>query len=331
MRIAIIGAGTMAQVHAAALTQIADVAVVAFGAPEIPETTAALARQLGADLLSSATEALARPDVDAVIVATPTDVHHRIVIEAARAGKHIICEKPLARTREQGEAMLAAVAEAGVKLGVGHVVRYFPEYAAAHKMIVQGELGTPGVARLTRGAGYPQVPDHWYADVERSGGVVLDMMIHDFDWLRWAFGPVERLHAQGLTYSARPGKDAAMAILRFRSGALAYVEGNWAYPSGFRTSLEVSGSAGLIRTSSHGSAPLRFELAPSQDTQGVAVPTGGLIEDPYLLQLRDLVRWLGGGPPPRVSGEDALEALRIGLAALESIRTGQPITFGAGA
>ncbi|HEY0739327.1 MAG TPA: Gfo/Idh/MocA family oxidoreductase [Herpetosiphonaceae bacterium] len=329
MRIAIIGAGTMARVHAAALSRIDGVNVVAIAAGEIPPASIEIARQLGADLYSSAAEALARPDVDAVIVATPTDTHHAVVIEAARAGKHIICEKPLARTLEQGEAMLAAVAEAGVKFGVGHVVRYFPEYAAAREMIARGELGTPGVARLTRGAGFPQVAGNWYADVERSGGVVLDMMIHDFDWARWAFGPVERLHAQGLTFSGRPGKDAAMAILRFRSGALAYVEGSWSYPGGFRTTLEVSGSAGLIRSDSQKSAPLSFELAPQPGAEGVAVPSGGLIEDPYLLQLRELIGWLRGGPPPRVTGEDALEALRLGLAALQSIRTGRPITFAA--
>lgn len=329
MRIAIIGAGTMARVHAAALSRIDGVTVVAIAAGEMPPATVEIARQLSADLHSSAAEALARPDVDAVIVATPTDTHHTLVIEAARAGKQIICEKPLARTLEQGEAMLAAVAEAGVKFGVGHVVRYFPEYAAAQAMIARGELGTPGVARLTRGASFPQVADNWYADLERSGGVVLDMMIHDFDWARWAFGPVERLHAQGLTFSGRAGKDAAMAILRFRSGALAYIEGSWSYPSGFRTTLEVSGSAGLIRANSQKNSPLSFELAPQAGAAGVAVPSGGLVEDPYLLQLRELIGWLRGGPSPRVTGEDALEALRLGLAALQSIRTGQPVTFAA--
>ncbi len=328
MRIGIIGAGTMGSVHAAALRRIEGVHVVAVGAREVGATMAALIAELGCEALPSAEAVCARPDVDAVVIAVPTDAHAEIVTQAARVGKDIFCEKPLARTLQQGEAMLAAVAEAGVKLAVGHVVRYFPEYAAAHELVQRGELGTPGVVRTTRGAGFPQVAGNWYADVERSGGVVLDMMIHDFDWLRWTFGPIERLYAQGLTYRGRTGKDGAMAIVRFSSGAVGYVEGSWSYPSGFRTTLEVSGSAGLIRTASQGTKPLTFELAPTNGGVGVAVPTGGLQEDPYLLQLRDVVRWFGGGPAPRSSGQDALEALLLSLATLESIRSGRPISFG---
>lgn len=328
MRIALIGAGTMGRIHAEALGRIDGARVVAFGAPALPPATAALAERLGAAHLPTAEAVLARPDVDVVIVATPTDTHHEIVVAAARAGKQIICEKPLARTAEQAEAMIDAAARAGVKLAVAHVVRYFPDYAAAREMVVRGDLGAPGVARATRGAGFPQVAGAWYADTARSGGVVLDMMIHDFDWLRWTFGPVERLHARGLTYDGRAGKDAAMAVIRFRSGALGYVEGSWCYPGGFRTTLEVSGSAGLIRTGSREAAPLAFELFPADGgSDGVAVPTGGLAEDPFLAQMRDFVGWFAGGPPPRSSAEDGLAALRIGLAALESIRTGQPARF----
>ena len=168
MRIGIIGAGTMARIHTAALRQLEDVQVVAVGARDVTEQMAGVIAELGCESFPSAAGVCAHPEVDAVVVAVPTDAHAEVVIEAARAGKHIFCEKPLARTLEQGEAMLAAVAEAGVKFAVGHVVRYFPEYAAAHEMVVRGELGTPGVARTTRGAGFPQVAGNWYADLERS-------------------------------------------------------------------------------------------------------------------------------------------------------------------
>jgi UDP-N-acetylglucosamine 3-dehydrogenase len=327
MRMAIIGAGTMGRLHAQALRRIPSVTIAAFAAREMSPGAADLAREVGADVLLSADEALSRSDVDAVVVAVPTDLHHEIVIAAAQAGKHIICEKPLARTLGQAEAMLDAVRRAGVKLAVGQIVRYFPEYALAHDMVQRGELGTVGVARATRGAGHPQVPSNWYGEYARSGGVVLDMMIHDFDWLRWTFGPIERICARGLTFAGHSGKDAAMAIVRFTSGALAYAEGSWAYPSGFRTTLEVSGSAGLIRTSSRAGQPLRFEMAPVPGAEGVAVPSGGLVDDPYYLQMRSLVAWLQGGPAPRVTAEEAFEALRISLAALESIETGQPVTL----
>jgi len=318
----------MGRVHADALSRIEGVGVVAFGAREIPDATMDLARRIGADLLPSAEALLARPDVDAVVVATPTDTHIEVVRAAAQAGKQIICEKPLARTLEDGEALLDAVRRAGVKLAVGHVVRYFPEYALAREMVLRGELGTPGVVRATRGAGFPTVASNWYADLTRSGGVVLDMMIHDFDWVRWTFGPIERLHARGLAYAQRANKDMAMAVVRFRSGAIGYVEGSWSYPGGFRTTLEISGSGGLLRHDSRQTGPLNFELFPTEGAgTGVAIPSGGLNEDPYMTQMRDLVQWLRGGAAPRCSGEDALEALRISLAALESIRTGRPSVF----
>lgn len=328
MRFGVIGAGTMSRVHGEVLSKIAGAQVVAFGAPRIPDATRTLAAQLDAELLPSADALIGRSDIDAVIVAVPTDKHHEIAIAAAQAGKHIVCEKPLARTLEDGAALIEATERAGVKLAVGHVVRYFPEYAAARDLVISGQIGTPGIARTMRGAGFPQVPSNWYASLERSGGVVLDMMVHDFDWLRWTFGPIERLHARGLAYANRPGRDMAMAVLRFTSGAMGYVEGSWSYPSGFRTTLEISGSDGLLRTSSRGTTPLTYEMFPAADAQaGVALPAGGSEETPYLIQMRDFVRWFEGGSAPRCSPAEAFEALRIGLAALESVRTGKPAAF----
>ena len=328
MRFGVIGAGTMSRVHGEALSKIAGVEVIAFGAPRFPDATRTLATQLDAELLLSAEAVVDRSDIDAVVVAVPTDKHHEIAIAAAQTGKHVICEKPLARTLADGTALIEATERAGVKLAVGQVVRYFPEYAAARDVVISDQIGTPGIARTTRGAGFPQVPSNWYASLERSGGVVLDMMIHDFDWLRWTFGPVERLHARGLAYANRPSRDMAMVILRFTSGAMGYAEGSWSYPSGFRTTLEISGSDGLLRTSSRSSTPLTYEMFPAADAQaGVALPVGGSEETPYITQMRDFVRWFGGGPAPRCSPIEALEALRIGLAALESVRTGKPMVF----
>ena len=118
MRAGIIGAGVMGRVHANALSRIEGVRVVAFGSRTVPPATADLARRIGADLLPSAEAVLARPDVDVVVVATPTDTHLEIVRAAAQAGKRIICEKPLARTIEEGEALLDAAGRAGVRLAV---------------------------------------------------------------------------------------------------------------------------------------------------------------------------------------------------------------------
>lgn len=329
MRFGLIGAGGMGRYHADSLSRVAEASIVAIGEPVVVGPVSSLAEHLGADLLPSAEAVLARDDVDAVIVATPTSAHAEVAIAAARAGKHIFCEKPLARTLQEGEAMLEAAAAAGVKLAAGQVVRYFPDYAAARDMVLRGDIGQPGVARATRGT--LLLAHSWYADFERSGGVALDIMIHDLDWMRWTFGPVERLHAHGLTYAGMPGRDAAMAVLRFRSGVLGYVEGSWASPGGFCTSLEVSGSGGLIRTDNRSSATLLFEMFPDEHGDRPALYAGsGFTESPYTLQLRDAIGWFAGGEPPRCTGEDAFESLRLALSVLESMHTGRPVVFAGG-
>lgn len=328
MRFGMIGAGGMARLHASMLAGIEGATVAAFADPQLPQAAVELAERLGADTLASAEALLARQDIDAVVIAVPTDLHRELAVAAARAGKHVVCEKPLARTAQQGEEMLREAERAGVKLAVGHVVRYFPEYAAARERVQRGELGTPGVVRATRGGRFPFGPDSWFAAVERSGGVVLDVMVHEFDWLLWTFGPVERVFAHGLTYANMPGTDMAMAALRFRSGVVGYVEGVWAHPSGFRTSLEISGSGGLLRTDNSHYSPVRFELFPAADGSPRPNPPGAwLADNPYMVQMRDFVRWFAGGPPPRTSASDALDALRLGLATLDSIRTGRAVTL----
>jgi UDP-N-acetylglucosamine 3-dehydrogenase len=325
MRFGLIGVGGMGRYQAATIAGVPGLELRAIADPSLPAAGAELAARLGVELTADPQALIARPDIDAVVLATPTDTHAELAIAAARAGKHIFCEKPLARTLAEGEAMIAAAAQAGVRLAVGHVVRYFPEYAAARAMIQRGEIGTPGVARATRLTAFPS-QSRWYADRARSGGVALDVMIHDFDWMRWALGPVERVHTLGLTFANIPGRDAAMAVLRFQSGALGYVEGNWCAPS-FQTALEVSGSAGLIRTDNrstvthHAHADLPGAVA--------ALWPEGLEEGPYHAQVREVASWMAGGPSPRHSAEDALEALRIALAAVESMRTGLPVRLGA--
>jgi predicted dehydrogenase len=316
----------MGRLHAEALQRVAPGSVAAFVARHPSQEALELAHALDAAILPSVAAALTRQDLDTLVVATPTDTHAEIVIGAAQAGKQVICEKPLARTLDDGERMLEATSRAGVKLAVAQVVRYFPEYAAARDMVLRGELGTPGVARVTRVSSFPAVAGDWYTDFGRSGGVTLDMMIHDFDWLRWTFGPVERIYARGLARSGVARKDATMAVLRFRSGALGYAEGSWCYPGGFRTTFEISGSDGLVRAASRATAPLSFELFPDGGNgPGVSVPSGGLNEDPYVLQMRDFVRWFAGGAAPRCSGEDAFEALRVALAALDSVTSERPV------
>lgn len=324
-RVGIVGAGFMGETHLAAWLA-EGVRPIVFNRD--PARASHLARRHGAATASSYEELLEK--VDVVDICTATHRHADEAIAAADAGRHVICEKPLARTLVDAERILAACERSGVRLYVAHVVRFFPEYAAARRIVAEGQIGDPAVLRLKR-ASYrpPHPPGHWIFDVERSGGMVVDLMIHDFDFARWVAGEVVSVHCRSVE-ADRPelGLDHAYAILTHASGAISHVTGSWAYAEPtFRTSLEIAGSHGLIEHDSEASPPLVSYLRSTTDTasQRVGLPRSPLAEDPYRLELREFRRAIDENVPARVEARDGLEALRIALAALESARSGQVV------
>ena len=142
--------------------------------------------------------------------------------------------------------MIDACTKSGVRLFIGMVVRFFPQYRLAKELVDQGKVGQIGVLRLKRIAYPPMKPvDNWFVDENRSGGMVLDLMIHDFDYARWLAGEVDRVFARRSQASSSPAQ-YIQSIIRFKNGAFALIEGGWAYPPGvFRTALDVSGTDGL--------------------------------------------------------------------------------------
>jgi len=289
-----------------------------------PDYAEALASRYSAPALDLP-QLLKRADI--VDVCTPTHTHHQYVIEAARAGKHIFCEKPLARTLEQGEEMIKEVEKAGVKFMVGQVLRWFPEYRKAKRMIEEGAIGNPISARTTRGGAFPRGIGDWYADFEKSGGVILDLIIHDFDFLRWCFGEVERVFAHSLTFRKLEHFDYTLVILRFRSGVVGHIEGIFAYPPGspFRTSYEIAGEKGMLLFDNQSTVPLRALTKPKEGAVGVAVPESPLAENPYFLEIEHFLTCVEEDREPEVKAEDGFQAIRIALSAIESVKLGKPV------
>jgi myo-inositol 2-dehydrogenase / D-chiro-inositol 1-dehydrogenase len=325
MRVGIVGAGTMGEVHAVAW-RATDAELVGFASLH-KDQCEALAQRHNAETFTDYPELLDR--VDIVDVCVPTSLHRSLVEEAVAAGRHVICEKPIALNLEDAEAMIQACNQAGVRLFVGMVVRFFPQYRLAKQLAANGELGDLGLIRLKRVAYPPEkFGDNWYIDDSRSGGMIVDLMIHDFDYARWLAGDVLRVYARNSQSPTSPAQ-YAQVILRFASGAMALVEGGWANPPGvFRTAIDIAGSRGLIEWDSDQLPTVRtFFPQISRQTAEVGLPVSGLTEDPYTAEIRHAYQAIQSGAPFAVTTEDALQSLRVALSAKESIATGQPVTL----
>jgi predicted dehydrogenase len=327
MKIGLIGSGFMGKVHAAAWAQTP--AALAGVLSSDPEGAASLAAEYGATVYGSLGAMLS--DVDVVDICAPTHLHKDFALEAAAAGKHIVCEKPLARTVADAQAMIAACEQAGVMLLVAHVVRFFPEYASAKSIVDRGEIGRVGVTRLTRCSFKParNDPSSWFHDTAKSGGMMFDLMIHDFDYARWVSGDVTTVYAKHVIdrFPDAPG-DYALAILKHASGAMSHVEGGWAYPVPmFRTALEIAGDRGLIEHPAASSVAVNiYQHETSSADVTIAVPRNPVLEDPYTTQIKHFYGVLTGAiTEPRVTAQDGAAAVEIALAAIESAQTGRPV------
>lgn len=317
-----LGAGFAGAMHAHSALRIDGAQVVAVAAEPL-EQAADLARECGARV-SSADEVCAADDVDLVVVATPTHLHARYTIAAAKSGKHVFCEKPLARTFADAEAMVRACDEAGVALAVGHVVRYFAEYRRAKQMIDDGTLGRPAIATLVRGNFAVGSARAWYLDAAKSGGVVLDLMLHDLDTVRWWFGEPSRVYARRFTGTA--GLEYALATLRYDDRPIVQCEASWAEHAGFRTGFELRGDRGMLVHDSRAASPIALQ-SPAGPGGPAMMATPTLHENPYLVQLRDLFARIARGDQPLVNGHEGLRSLALGLAVIRAAESGEVVDW----
>jgi predicted dehydrogenase len=305
----------MGNVHARQYRKMPDVELCFFD--RRPERASAFAERWSAKPVASVEEVIAQSDV--VDVCLPTDMHYEAGMKAIAAGRPVFMEKPLAIDLKTACELVEAADKANVVLMAGQVVRYFPEFAAGHQVVTSGGIGTPAAARTRRGGPAPTGASDWFMDHRRSGGVLLDLAIHDFDWLRWTLGEVKHLYSRSVGASTGSGPDYALTTLTFENGCVAHVESTWMDPSGFRTTFEVAGSGGLIEFDSRSAPALRTNVA-----DGTKAETPSAAEDdPYYGELRGFLDAVVNGTPAPVTGEDGLRALAISLAAIESAQTGR--------
>jgi predicted dehydrogenase len=309
----------MGNVHANQYRKMPDVELHFFDVS--PEASKAFAQKWEARPASSLDDLISKSDL--VDVCLPTDHHLDAGMKAIAAGRALFMEKPMARTLDEATQLVHSAEMAKVPLMPGQVVRFFPEFARAKQVVAEGGVGKPAAARTRRGGGTPKGADGWFMDHERSGGVLFDLAIHDFDWLRWTLGEVKFLYSRSLGAKTGTGPDYALTTLTFDDGAVAHVEATWMDPAGFRVTFEVCGSGGMIEYDSRLTPTLRANLAPSDAPPPRPEAPLSPTDDPYYKQLRAFVDSVNKGTPPPVSAHDGWMAMSIALAAVESAKTGK--------
>ncbi|NNU88079.1 Gfo/Idh/MocA family oxidoreductase [Geobacillus sp. MR] len=326
-KVLLIGAGTMGKVHAKAYSEMDKAQLVGI-VDSNQDKANELAEEVGTAAFYTFDEAMEKlKNIDVIDICLPTYFHKEYVKRAADAGKHVICEKPLARDLQEAREMITYCREKNVNLFVGHVVRFFPEYQKAKALLETGAIGKPAVVRTSRGGAFPTGWSDWYADFQKSGGLVLDLLIHDFDYLRWCFGEVERVYAKRISPREDLRLDYALVTLRFKNGVIAHVEGTWAH-DGFAYKFEISGTKGIVDCDSTKAVPITTMVRTSDEgTAGVPVPESPLKKNPYFLELEHFLSCIETGDTPLVTSEDAYKAMEIAFAALQSIETGKPVTL----
>jgi len=326
-RFALFGAGRIGQIHGHNVAR-SDAAELVLVADPDQQAAERLARGTGARVGTIA-EALASKDVDAVIIATPTDTHAGLIEDAARAGKAIFCEKPVDLSAERVRACLAVVAECNVPLMIGFNRRFDPSFATLRRRIGDGEVGQ--VELVTIISRDPAPPPVSY--IARSGGLFRDMMIHDLDMARFLLGeePATVYAAASALVDPAIGQagdvDTAVVTLTTASGKLCQISNSRRATYGYDQRIEVHGSKGLLKAGNMTATTV--ELADGRGFTGDPALPFFLerYDAAYRAELSTFIAAIGQGKQPWPSGEDGLKALLLADAAAESLRSGKPVSL----
>ena len=328
LNVGVIGCGRIGRIHAENLaTRIPGARLVATA-----DVSLSAAKEIAGQLhVSEATadyhELLADSQVEAVAICSSTDTHARIIQEAAAAGKHIFCEKPIDYDLGRIRTALAAVEKAKVKLQIGFNRRFDPSFAKVRELVASGAIGRPHVIRIT--SRDPAPPPLEYLKV--SGGIFLDMTIHDFDMARFLSGSeAEEIHAIGdalVDPAIREigDVDTAIVTMRLKNGALATIDNSRKAIYGYDQRIEVFGSKGSASAGNR--TP---DASVLSDATGVheAKPLHFFLEryaEAYVIEMSAFVNAVLNNQTPPVTGVDGLQPVIMGLAATRSLREGRTV------
>ena len=331
VRIAVLGVGRIGKMHAEIIaTKVPETSLA--GVFDVNDAAAqAVSEELRAPVMT-VEEMLASPDVDAVAVCSSTDTHVDLIERAAAAGKAIFCEKPVSLDLSEVDRALAAVEAAGVPFMVGFNRRFDPTHAAVQQAVAKGQVGDPHLARLS--SRDPAPPPIEYIKV--SGGIFVDMMIHDFDMARFVVGsPVTSVYATGAVridpaIGEAGDLDTAVVTLTHENGCITTIDNSRQAVYGYDQRMEVFGSKGMALSENPNKDTAMFFT--DSERSGNVLPYFFLdrYTDSYRIEWEDFARYVRDGGASPVSGADGRAPVAIGIAAWESYRTGERVTVDRG-
>lgn len=329
VRVGLIGAGRMGSFHGETVAQRIPGATLIAVADPVPGAAEKLAAKLGAQKSYTDPQAMLNdPDIDAVVIASPARTHAELVVAAAKAGKGVFCEKPMAVTLEEADKAINAAEEAGVTLQVGFNRRFVSGFTAAYEEIKAGKIGVPQLLRSTTrdpGLGDPTPIPHWT--------IFLETLIHDFDILLHLNPGAKPTQVYAVAdalvrpdFKDRGLLDTAVVNIRFDNGAIATAEANFQAVYGYDVRGEVFGSKGMLQAGN-----MNVNNCVRYTAEGISIDTArrdtDLLRDAYVAELTDFVRCVATGETPKATGEDARNALEIALACIASVQQSQSINL----
>lgn len=330
--IGLIGCGRAGMVHARNFAGRIPGARLSIVVDSSRETAAAAARELDVgEYTTDIARALSHASVQAVVVATPTVLHRDIVVAAARAGRHVLCEKPMAMTVAECQEMIQAAEGAGITLQIAFMRRFDASFLSAREAVSAGRIGDVVLVKsLSRG---PSVPKPWMFDLSRSNGTLAEVNSHDIDTLRWfAESEIAEVYAMGGNYRSPQARedhpdycDNVVVAARFQNGMQGLIDGAAAVAYGYDARVEVLGTRGVLFVGELAEGSVMSCTAG----EGLGRPTvkswQHLFREAYEAEDRHFVECIRAGSPPRVGGRDGMMAVSVVSAGNESMRTGRPV------
>jgi predicted dehydrogenase len=325
IRMALVGTGFIARVHAASIRGLPNARLAAVVSSS-GEKGAKFAEEFGARLYPSLEALFAAGEIDAVDICTPTCLHADMVVAAAAAGKHVLCEKPIALSLAEADRMTKAVEKSGVEAMIGHTMRFWPEYVRTKELIDSGAMGRPLSASCERLAAMPDWhKGGWAFDEKKGGGASIDLHIHDLDYLIWIFGNPRSVHSLGVHNEKLGGFYHISSCIEFDGGTSATAVGGWGFTgsfpftAGFRILCEKGSVEWTMRAGKN--IEERFQKPKvavyRQDGTTEELTVSG--DDAYALECRYFVDCLEKGREiESATLKDARKALALALAATES-------------